>query len=162
MQKISVLGMGLAVLAALPTVAPAQNKPERERVHTTVSTPVDAVFQGCTESVRVTGTLVTTVRAGESASGQVHNVTHDRLTDARGVGLTSGAEYQVRETETSHRSYEFGGADRHTAGAQKRVRVMGPGPGNDFVTTIKWQYRQDQAGNVVVNDLQVESGCKKP
>ena len=159
MQKISVLGMGLAVLAALPTVALAQN--DRERVHTTVSTPVDAVFQGCTESVRVTGTLVTPVRAAESASGQVHYVSHDRLTDARGVGLTSGAEYQVRETEQNHRAYEFGGAGRQTAGAHKRVRVSGPGPGNDFLTTIKWQYRQDQDGNVVVNDLQIESGCTK-
>ena len=161
MHRMSVLGMGLAVLAALPGVALSQDKPERERVNTTVSTPVDAVFQGCTESVRVTGTLVTTVRAGESASGQVHNVTQSRLTDARGVGLTSGAEYQVRETEKSHRSYEFGGADRHTAGVQKRVRVSGPGPGNDFLTTIKWRYRQDQDGNVVVNDLQIDSGCTK-
>jgi hypothetical protein len=64
--------------------------------------------------------------------------------------------------QTAQRAYEFGGTKRHVAHAQQRVRVVGPGPGNDFVVTIKWQYRQDQDGNVVVNDLQVESGCKKP
>ncbi len=162
MKKTSIVSLALAALVVVPSAALAQDKPERERVHTTVSTPVDAVFQGCTEQVRVTGTLVTTVRAGGVEGGRVHNVTHARLTDARGVGVTSGAEYRVQSMETAQRSYEFGGTQHHVANAQQRIRVSGVGPGNDFVTNIKWQYRQDQDGNVVVNDLQVESGCKAP
>ena len=162
MKTTSIVALALATLVAVPNAALAQDKPERERVHTTVTTPVDAVFQGCTEQVRVTGTLVTTVRASGVEGGRVHNVTHVRLTDARGVGLTSGAEYRVQDMQTAQRSYEFGGAQHHVANAQQRLRVSGAGPGNDFVTTIKWQYRQDQDGNVVLNDLQIESGCKAP
>jgi hypothetical protein len=162
MKKTSIVSLALAALVVVPSAALAQDKPERERVHTTVSTPVDAVFQGCTEQVRVTGTLVTTVRASGVEGGRVHNVTHVRLTDARGVGLTSGAEYRVQDHEIAQRSYEFGGTQKYVANASQRVRVSGVGAGNDFVTNIKWQYRQDQDGNVVVSDLQIESGCKNP
>ena len=161
MQRMSVLGMTLAALAILPVVAVAQKTPaERERVHTTVTTPIDATWAGCTEAVRVVGTLETTTRAGESRSGQVHSVIHTRLRDATAVGVTTGTEYKVQSLDASHRSYEFGGADRYTAGSQLHARVMGPGSGNDFVVTLRWRYRQDQAGNIVVNEIQAESGCK--
>ena len=161
MKRISVLGVALAALVVLPGAALAQ-KPDRERVDTTFTTPVDTNLPGCTEGVHVVGTLVTTIKAAESASGQVHNITRARLTDVHAVGASTGAEYKVQDMSTTQRSYEFGGADRYGAHAHQQVRVSGPGPGNDFIITVKWQYRQDQDGNVVVNDLQVESGCKKP
>jgi hypothetical protein len=75
--------------------------------------------------------------------------------------VTSGAPYKIQYVDNSHRSYEFGGADRHVAASQFRVRVMGPGTGNDFFVTLRWRYRQDKDGNVVVNELQSDSGCKK-
>jgi hypothetical protein len=159
MKKTFILGAALMGLVAFPGAALTQNK--TERVDTTFTTPVDATFAGCTEPVHVTGTLVTTVKAGHSAGDQVHNITRVRLTDVRAVGVTSGAEYKVTDVQTAQRSYEFGGTERHVAHARQQVRVTGPGPGNTYVTTIKWQYRQDQDGNVVVNDLQTEtSGCK--
>ncbi len=160
-MRTTMLRVALAGMVLLPGVALTQNRPDRERVDTTFTTAVDANFAGCTESVRVVGTLVTTIKAGESASGQVHNVTRARLTDVSAVGVTSGTEYKVQQMQTAQRSYEFGGAERHTAHAHERIRVIGPGPGNDFLVTVRWQYRQDRDGNVVVDDLQVESGCKK-
>lgn len=160
MKRMSILGVALVGLVVFPSAGLTQNKPDRERVDETITTPVDANFAGCTESVHVVGTLVTTIKAGESASGQVHNVTRVRLTDVQAVGVNSGAEYRVQDKQTAQRSYEFGGVNRHVAHARQQVRVTGPGPGNDFVATMKWQYRQDQDGNVVVNDLQFESGCK--
>ena len=162
MNRMRIIGGALAALAVIPSFALTQNRPDRERVDTTFTTPIDANFTGCTEAVHVVGTLVTTIKAGESASGQVHNVTRARLTDVRAVGVSTGTEYRVQDMQVAQRSYEFGGALRHVAHAQQQVRVIGPGAGNDFVTTIKWQYRQDQDGNVVVNDLQIESGCKRP
>ena len=162
MQRILAVSMALAGLLLLPCTALSQNRPDRERVDTTFTTPVDGTYAGCTEGVHVIGTLVNTVKAAESASGQVHYVARARLTDVTAVGVTSGAQYTVRDMQTAQRSYEFGGALRHVAHSQQHLRIMGPGAGNDFVITIKWQYRQDQDGNVVVNDLQVESGCKKP
>lgn len=160
MKKTVILGAVLVGLCAFPGAAFAQSK--TERVDTTFTTPVDATFAGCTEAVHVVGTLVTTIKAGHSAGDQVHNVTRVRLTDVQAVGVSSGAEYKVTDVQTAQRSYEFGGTQRHVAHARQQVRVSGPGPGNDYVTTIKWQYRQDQDGNVVVNDLQFEGGCKKP
>ena len=162
MQRMSMLGVALVGLIVFPSVGHTQNKPDRDRFDETTTTPVDATFTGCTEGVHVVGTLITTTKAAKSASGQVHYVSRARLTDVTAVGVTSGAEYQVKDMQTAQRSYEFGGEERHVAHAHQQIRVNGPGAGNDFVTTIKWQYRQDQDGNVVVNDLQIESGCKKP
>lgn len=162
MKRMSILTMALATIALVPCVAAAQgNQPEREKVDTTFTTPLDAVWTGCQESVAVKGTLETTIKAGRSPSGQVHNVTHIRLEDETAVGVTSGAPYKIQYLDNSHRSYEFGGADRHVAGSQFRVRVMGPGSGNDFIVTVRWRYRQDKDGNVVVNELQSDSGCKQ-
>ncbi len=162
MKKMSMVGLALALLAIVPNAARAQNPSDRERVDTTFTTAIDQNFTGCTEQVHVTGNLVTTIKAGGAVGGRVHNVTRVRLTDVRAVGVTSGTEYRVQWLQGTQRSYEFGGTQQYVAHAHEKLRVMGPGPGNDFITTVKWQYRQDNAGNVVVNDLQVVAECKKP
>ena len=162
MKRISIVALAVTGLIALPGGALAQNKPERERVDTTFTTAIDQNFTGCTEQVHVTGNLVTTIKASGAVGGRVHNVTRVRLTDVQAVGVTSGTEYRVQWLQGTQRSYEFGGTDQYVAHANERLRVMGPGAGNDFITTVKWQYRQDQAGNIVVNDLQVVAECKKP
>ena len=160
MKKMSILAMALTALAILPSVGAAQRKqPERERVDTTFTTPLDAVWAGCSESVAVKGTLETTIKAGESPSGQVHNVTHIRLKDETAVGVTSGATYRIQYMDNSHRSYEKEGAARHVAGSQFRARVIGPT--DTFIVTLRWRYRQDKDGNVVVDELESDSGCKQ-
>ena len=161
MKMTSILMVALTALAILPSIGTAQGKPDRERVDTTFTTPLDQVWSGCQENVAVKGTLETTIKAGESPSGQVHNVTHVRLLDETAVGVTSGAAYRIQYLDASHRSYETGGTDRYNAGSQFRVRVLGPGSGNDFIVTTRWRYRQDKDGNVVVNQLISDSGCKQ-
>jgi hypothetical protein len=161
MTKLTVAGMVLAALASIPTVAVWQNPPsDRERIHTTVTTPVDKTLETCLGTLRIVGTLETTVRAGGAVDGQVHAVVSSRLKDVTAVNVATGQQYKVQEVERSHRSYEYGGTTRHVAGTSNRLRISAPGSGEAFVATSRWKYRQDQAGNVVVNEVDIEGGCK--
>ena len=161
MKGLSLAGLALAGLAAIPAVSVAQNRPtDREKISTTVTTPIDSTLVTCLGTVRIVGTLETTTKAGGAVGGQVHSNISSRLKDVTAVNVETGAEYKVQYMEHSHRSYEYGGTTHHVAGTTNRLRITAPGSGDSFIVSGRWQYRQDQAGNVVVNELQTEGGCK--
>lgn len=165
MKRLCVVGLGLVTLSALPAVGAAQNPPknDRERIHTTITTPVDKTLETCLGTIRIVGILETTTRAGgpvEGGEGQVHSLISSRLKDVTAVNVATGQQYKVQEVEHSHRSYEAGGTTRHVAGTTSRLRISAPGSGDSFFLTGRWQYRQDQSGAVVENELQTDGGCK--
>jgi hypothetical protein len=161
MKRLLLLGLGLASLAAVPGVTAAQNPPtDREKIHSTTTTPFEQIVVTCLGSVRVTGTMETTIRAGGAVGGQVHANISSRLKDATAVNVATGEQYKVTFMEQSHRSYEYPGTGHHVAGTTNRMRISAPGTGNSFVVSGRWQYRQDQSGEVVQNELVVDTDCK--
>jgi hypothetical protein len=161
MKRLSAVGFALAALAAIPSAAKAQNPPtDRERIDSTFTTAVDSTMVTCLGTIRIIGTLETTIKAGGAVGGNVHNTISSRLKDVTATNVATGQQYKVQYVEHSHRSYEYGGTTRHVAGISNRLRISAPGSGDSFVLTSRWQYRQDQAGNVVVNEFQIDGGCK--
>jgi hypothetical protein len=161
MNTLSLFGLAFVGLTAFPSMAPAQNPPtDREKINTTITTPFDNTLTTCLGPVRIVGTLETTVRAVGAVGGRVHANVSSRLTDATAVNPETGAEYKVQFMEHSHRSYEYGGTTQHVAGTTQRLRITAPGTGNSFVVSGRWQYRQDQSGNVVKNELVLDEDCK--
>lgn len=163
MKRLSVVGLVLVMSSALPAVGAAQNPPnDREKIHTTITTPVDKTLETCLGTIRIVGTLETTTRAGGpiEGEGQVHSVISSRLKDVTAVNVATGQQYNVQEVEHSHRSYEAGGTTRHVAGTTSRLRISAPGSGDSFFLSGRWQYRQDQSGTVVQNELVTDGGCK--
>lgn len=161
MKKLSVIGFALVTVAALPGVGEAQNPPtDREKIHTTVTTPFDNTMVTCLGTIRIVGTLETTTRAGGAVGGQVHSQISSVLKDVTATNVATGEQYKVQYMERSHRSYEYPGTSNHVAGTTNRLRISAPGSGESFVLTGRWKYRQDQSGAVVENELQTEGGCK--
>lgn len=161
MTRLLLVGLALTGLGALPAVSAAQNPPtDREKIHTTINTPFDQTMVTCLGTIHIVGTLETTTRAGGAVGGQVHSNISSRLRDVTAVNVATGEAYKVQSTEQSHRSYEYGGTTHHVAGTTSRLRISAPGSGESFFLSGRWQYRQDQSGNVVVNELQTEGGCK--
>jgi hypothetical protein len=160
MTRLFLVGVALASVGAIPGAMAAQNPPtDREKIHTTINTPVDNTLATCLGTVRIVGTLETTIRAGGAVGGQVHSNISSRLRDVTAVNVATGEQYKVQQVEQSHRSYEYGGELHHVAGTTSRLRISAPG-GDSFTLRGRWQYRQDQSGNVVVNELETEGGCK--
>jgi hypothetical protein len=161
MNRLSLVGLALGALAAIPPIAAGQKPPtDREKINTTIETPVDNTLTTCLGRVRIVGTLETTIKAGGAVGGHVHSNISSRLRDVTAVNVETGQEYKVQFIEHSHRSYEYGGTTQHVAGTTNRLRISAPGTGDSFVVKGRWQYRQDQAGNVVVNELEIDEGCK--
>ena len=161
MNSLLLVGLAFAGLTAVPSIAAAQNPPtDREKINTTITTPFDSTLATCLGPVRIVGTLETTVRAVGAVGGRVHSNISSRLTDATAVNAETGAEYKVQLMDHSHRSYEYGGTTQHVAGTTNRLRITAPGTGNSVVMSGRWQYRQDQSGNVVKNELVLDQDCK--
>lgn len=160
MTRLIVVGVALASLVAIPEVAAAQNPPtDREKIHTTVNTPFDNTMATCIGTVRIVGTLETTIRAGGAVGGHVHSNISSRLRDVTATNVATGEQYKVQYMEQSHRSYEYGGTQQHVAGITNRLRITAPS-GDAFFLTSRWKYRQDQSGHIVENESQTDADCK--
>src|SRR5918993_6071077 len=96
MKRLSVVGLALAALAAIPAAAVAQNPPtDRERIDSTVTTAIDSTIVTCLGTVRIVGILETTIKAGGAVGGRVHSNITTRLKDVTAVNVATGEQYKV-------------------------------------------------------------------
>jgi hypothetical protein len=123
----------LELLLAKPTQAQAQTEHFNER------TPQTFEFFACTgEWVVVEGTLHVVGTTTQDADGKVHVQGHSDF-GGEGVGITSGAEYVLREvsnTTTKFEDLEGGVSILTTAGTIHFMRKGSDTPEDDLLLTL--------------------------
>ena len=116
------------------------------------SFPIDTVVNvpcangGAGEDVHITGTIHDLFHITVDAAGGLHVKTHDNPQDVTGVGLTTGASYQG--TGVTQQEFDV------TAGEQDtfvdNFRIVGQGPGNNFLVHETFHLTVNANGDVTV------------
>jgi hypothetical protein len=149
--KLGLLIVSLAVLlvAAVPAWASSNNSA------VSLNFPYDAYLSNdCSgEGVHVTGTLHMVLRGSTDPNGRWHYLVHENYQNVTGIGLVSGAEYQVSGSQNENLNWNFsfsGGQEAYTRISD--VRLVMPGQeGNAILRTFI--HVTVDANNVLVVDL---------
>jgi hypothetical protein len=125
--SLSPIAFGICLLAA-STVAHAQ----ATTVTTNLEFPLDNLQQTnpCTgELITFSGSAHLVIHATSTPSGNFNNVVHQNFQDVAGLGADSGATFHFQFPDT----LQFTSAAGAETTLALNLRIVGPGPGNNFM-----------------------------
>jgi hypothetical protein len=157
-----VLAGGLLTLALL--AKPSQAQAQTERSNEWV--PIDGVIDNpCTgELVSYQGTVHVVSTITQDEGGNLHFQGHTNLVGGEGVGLTSGAEYVVRERSSFHSNRHDFESDQAPANftqvyTLQFTREGSPTAEDDFLVNTFIQFTQNANGEVTAVVDKFEEVC---
>jgi hypothetical protein len=157
-KRLAILGIVLAALT-LALVLPAQ-----AAITNNESVPYDAVvFVPCAngglgEDVHLTGYLHMTNSVTNDGHGGFHVTWQTNPQGVTGVGLTTGDKYQGTGVTRSNTNAKPPFPYETTF--VNNFRIIGQGPGNNFLVHQVMHMTVDANGNVVVNFDKSSTECK--
>ena len=155
------LAGGLLALALLakPTQAQAQTENFNERIPLTIITTNE-----CTaEAISVEGTVHVVGTTTQDAAGNLHVQGHTNFV-GEGVGITSGAEYIVREVQTTHGNvHDFEGDQAPATFTQPYtlhvIRKGSATPEDDFLIHTLFHITVNANGEVTAEVVEESFEC---
>jgi hypothetical protein len=143
--------------------SPAMATPRFDAVAATASLQVPFaldVFIPCVpEDAALSGTLHALLHLTLDAGGGFHGVVHFQPMGVSGVGLTSGLKYQATGVTETTESFASNGAPFDSTSVDN-FRIIGQGPGNDFVVHALTHYTVNANGDLTATVLQASAECK--
>jgi hypothetical protein len=158
--KRQLISVGLAAMLAL--FALALPMPTRAANVVNVSFPVDIfVFIPCAnggagETVHVSGNLHEVINITSDNAGGLHVKTHFQPQGISGVGLPSGDKYQATGVTQDEFNTKVGQEETFI----NNFRIIGQGPGNNFLVHETFHITVNANGSVTASFDHLSIDCK--
>ena len=144
----------LALLAATPAQAAVNVNVSED--FTGFAVFVSCANHGAGELVVFTGNLHILFTTTFDAKGGVHFSTHFQPQGLRGIGVVTGDSYQATGVTQDH----FNGKIGQTFTAVNNFRIIGTGPGNNYLVHSVDHYTVNANGTVTAVHDSLSSECK--
>ena len=171
MKRIGAVAIGVLFVACAdsPSAPSGDGVPEAAFAATTymanVSEPlqldvyIECAAGGAGETVRLEGMLHSIFRLTFDAQGGVHGTFHDQPQQLSGTGLTTGTLYQGTGVTRDVANVGAAGLPAVFTFVNK-YRIIGQGPGNDFIAHITSHYTINANGDVTVSVDHATFDCR--
>ena len=124
-------GAALAACSDVPSTASVAPVASAETGTSNSALAFNEVFGGCTELIHVTGELHILFHSTLTSSGSVHFKSHFQPQGVKGTGLVTGTKYEA--TGVTQEEFNYNGPLPHTETLVNNFRLVGQGPGNNFL-----------------------------
>ncbi len=157
-----VILVGLMLASGPAAVLPARAQGDSPTTITiipiSVMVPVPCAAGGTGELVAFSGNMRILEHAHADQGGGFHFTFHTQLAGLKGVGLTTGDRYQY--SEIFHEEQEYNGQDAYLDTSIRSSRIIGQGPGNNFVLHVVFHIRVTPDGVVTAFVDNTRAECK--
>ena len=140
---------GLTILLAIVLLVVVTTAPARAAIIQNIKLPIDEeiLHPHTGEAIHLTGYTHIQISMTYNRHGGLNMHINVNMRKAHGVS-SSGDKYVV--TGGYKYTYHYGMASALVGGQQDKIRITGPGRGNNFALYIKWHYVYTAKGKLAV------------